>query len=163
MFSLRCLACLSPFVLSHFSPFTSSTSRCVSPTLSSSQTSSAALLTARQTQRLPLTLRMVDPASIRIHHNLFHHVMCLLDIVVFVRLGFCFLPLPVLPYVKTWEDDFRIKSFPSYVGLLRRSISSSLYLKKSGRTMIAFWRSQIYHTRNARTNIYFFYIYRYMI
>ena len=36
-------------------------------------------LAARQTLRLPLTLRMLDPSSIRIHHDLLHHVMCLLD------------------------------------------------------------------------------------
>ena len=43
VFSLRCLVCLSPFLLSHFSP---------SP--SPFPASSAALLAARQTPRLPL-------------------------------------------------------------------------------------------------------------
>ena len=43
--------------------------------------SSAALLAARQTLRLPLALRMLNPSSIRI----LHHVKCLFDIVVLVR------------------------------------------------------------------------------
>ena len=36
-------------------------------------------LAARQTLRLPRALRMLDPSSIRIHHALFHQVMCLFD------------------------------------------------------------------------------------
>ena len=48
--------------------------------------SSAALLAARQTLRLPLALRMLNPSSIRI----LHHVKCLFDIVVLVRWLFLF-------------------------------------------------------------------------
>ena len=39
----------------------------------------SSLLTARQTRRLPLALRMCGPLSTRIHHALCHHVMCLFD------------------------------------------------------------------------------------
>ena len=37
------------------------------------------LLAARQTLRLPLALRMLDPSSIWIHLAVLHHTMCLLD------------------------------------------------------------------------------------
>ena len=44
---------------------------------SPSPASSAALLAARQTLRLPVALCMLDPSSIQIHRGLFYHVMCL--------------------------------------------------------------------------------------
>ena len=63
---------------SFFSLLSSSASpapRWVSSTPSPSRACSAALLAARQTLRLHLALRMVDPSSIWLHHALLHHVM----------------------------------------------------------------------------------------
>ena len=72
VFSLHCLVCLSPAFFLHFG--------CLSGL--SDRVSTASLFgrsSARQTLRLPLALRMLNPASIRIHHALLHHVMCLFD------------------------------------------------------------------------------------
>ena len=77
MFSLHCLVCFSTFLLHHFSPSASSARPWVSSTLSSSRACLVALLAARQTLRLPLALRMLDPSSIRTHHSFLHHVMYL--------------------------------------------------------------------------------------
>ena len=83
LLSLRCVVCLSVcFSFSPVHPFclaASSAPRWASPTWSPSRTSSAALLAARQSLRLPRKLRLLDASSIRIHLDLFHHATCLFD------------------------------------------------------------------------------------
>ena len=74
VFSLRCVSVSLPFYFPISLPLHLRLEVESLRTLSSSRASSA-----RQTRRLSLALRMVDPSSIRIHHVLFHHVMCLLD------------------------------------------------------------------------------------
>ena len=79
--SLPCLVCLYRFLLSilHLCLF-----GLASVSTTPARASSVALLAARQILRLPLALSVLDPSSIRIHHDPFYHVMCLFDIVVFV-------------------------------------------------------------------------------
>ena len=71
VFSLHCLSVCRPSFLPHRSCLSASSAlHRVSPTPSPSRASSAALLAARQTMRLPLALRMLDPSSIQIHDAL---------------------------------------------------------------------------------------------
>ena len=75
VFSLHCLSVCLPLFLPSLSCLSASSALYrVSPTESPSRPSSAPLLAARQTLRLPLALCMLDPSSIR---AIFHHVMCL--------------------------------------------------------------------------------------
>ena len=60
----------------HFSPFGPLGLEVGSPRpVSPSRASSAAPLAARQSLRLPLALSMLDPSSIKIHHDILQHVL----------------------------------------------------------------------------------------
>ena len=125
VFSLRCLVCLSPFLLSHFSSSAPSAELRVSSTLSLSRACSAALLAARHVRRRPRAIRKCGPLSTRIHQAFLHHVTCLFD----TSFPSCIEFMSI--FSSTHSSCVVISSFPSCSSRASTSPSSFLLLLQS--------------------------------